>query len=104
MLIFFVLKISYNMQMYRKSNLFSQRQKKGYRYIICVKNIILVPTEEIVVNCSYILRILINYGILRGILIFLAKFFRTFFAPAKMSSVGFYYNSLICMTWMWDAV
>jgi len=30
------------------------------------KKNILVPTEEIVTNCSYILRILINYGILRG--------------------------------------
>jgi len=30
------------------------------------KKPIFVPTEEIVFNCSYILRILINYGILRG--------------------------------------
>jgi len=53
MLIIFLIIISYNIQTYQKTNLFSQKQKKSYQYIICVKKFILVPTEEIVINCSY---------------------------------------------------
>ena len=55
--------------MYQKTNLFSQEQKNKLPIHYIRKKNILVPTEEIVINFSYILRILINYGILRGTII-----------------------------------
>ena len=48
--------------------LFSQKQKKEATGTFYALKNILVPTEEIVINCSYILCILINCGILRGVL------------------------------------
>ena len=65
--IIFLLIICYNIQTNQKKNIFSKTKKYNLSiHYMRKKKIILVPTEEIVINCSYILRILINYGILRG--------------------------------------